>query len=447
MKRLVRLYPRGWRDRYGDELHEFLARRGAGFGTTLDLIRGAIDAHLHPELITHRAFSAVAPGGVPADELVFVPRIGFRSVHALGTRANVVARQDGRTLTAAITPDRDGVRLQFTVIGIPMDLAPAGKRFEGPVRIHDDHGRDISKPRPRWTVGGSFSRAADGTAMLHYTTLLEPLARDVRSVELGLSGEAGEWIVIIPVEPEGFSGARAIAIDAADTKHGITVAARTVARSETGTAIELEAYFDPPLQVDDPRPAKRWIIGIGTGGGDAPVSGPPVRRRLTLRDGAGREHEEKGPSFADPVARKHREVVTFPVVDVDTATLEVPHFWTEEFSDERVTLPVPGEVDVTVAGCPARIVASRDAERANSIRIDFTPRDPNADRQLLYLTHVVTPGGDPRGTLGMSITHCIGQQPYVSVPDPTAKVNEVTLSGPVVLLNGPWTLRIPLPRA
>lgn len=440
MKRLVRLYPRGWRDRYGDELHEFLARRGAGLGTTLDLIRGAIDAHLHPELITHRAFSAVAPGGTPADELVFVPRIGFRSVHALGTRANVVARQDGRTLTAAITPDRDGVRLQFTVIGIPMDLGPAGKRFEGPVRIHDDHGRDISKPRPRWTVGGSFSPAADGTTMLHYTTLLEPLARDVRSVELGLSGDAGEWTVLIPVEPEGFTGARALSIDAADTKHGITVAARMVARSETGTAIELEAYFDPPLPVDDPRPAKRWIKGIGTSS-----AGEFMHRGLALRDDTGHHYKEQGGSFGDAVARKHREVVTFPVVDIDAATLEIPDLWTAEFNNEFVTLPVPGELDVTIAECAARVVATRDA--AGSIRIDFAPSDPDADRQLLYLEGVVIPGGDPRGTIGMSITHCYGQQPYVNVPDPTAKVDQVTLGSPVVKLRGPWTLRIPLPRA
>jgi hypothetical protein len=46
--RFVALYPRPWRDRYGDELQEVLEQDGSGFRTRLDLIRGAIDAHLHP---------------------------------------------------------------------------------------------------------------------------------------------------------------------------------------------------------------------------------------------------------------------------------------------------------------------------------------------------------------------------------------------------------------
>jgi hypothetical protein len=70
-----------------------------------------------------------------AEDLVFVPQIGFRSMHALGARADVVAKQDGRTLTAAITPDRDGIRVQFTITGIPMEIDAGGGRFEGTVQV------------------------------------------------------------------------------------------------------------------------------------------------------------------------------------------------------------------------------------------------------------------------------------------------------------------------
>ncbi len=446
MKRLVELYPRRWRERYGAELAEFLTRRPLVLTTALDLLRGAIDAHLHPELVAHRSFSAMGARGTAADDLVFVPRIGFRSVHARGTRANVVAENDGRTLTAAITPDRDGIRLQFTVTGIPMELRPGLNRLEDPVRIRDDRGRDISTPRPRWQVGGSFGRAADGTATLSYTTLLEPLAPDVRSVELELSGAAGDWKVRIPVEPEGFAGARARAIDAADMKHGVAVAARLVARSESDTVIELEAYLHPPEPVEDPRPARRWVKGIGCSMGGAPMSGYPMREPLLLRDAAGGEHREHRQSFIDPVARKHREVVTFPALatDVRSATLEIPDVWMQQITDESITLPVPGEADVHVAGCDAHIAASRVGEYADRIRIDVAPRDEAAERQLLYLENVVVPGGDPRGTIGMSITHCTGARPYVQVRDPTASVTEVTLRSPVVRLRGPWTLAIPL---
>jgi hypothetical protein len=44
----------------------------------------------------------------------------------------------------------------------------------------------------------------------------------------------------------------------------------------------------------------------------------------------------------------------------------------------------------------------------------------------------------------MSVVQCVGQQPYLQLPDPTAKVHEVTLRGPVVRLRGPWMLHIPL---
>ena len=46
--RWLRLYPRAWRERYGDELRELTTHRPIDWRTRLDLIRGAVDAHLHP---------------------------------------------------------------------------------------------------------------------------------------------------------------------------------------------------------------------------------------------------------------------------------------------------------------------------------------------------------------------------------------------------------------
>ena len=51
MKRhlLLRLYPRAWRERYGEELGAQLeAQRPLRIGVVADLVRGALDAHLHP---------------------------------------------------------------------------------------------------------------------------------------------------------------------------------------------------------------------------------------------------------------------------------------------------------------------------------------------------------------------------------------------------------------
>jgi hypothetical protein len=51
MSRLVDLYPRAWRARYGDELEDLAAARPPGLGGSIDLVRGALDAHRHPELV------------------------------------------------------------------------------------------------------------------------------------------------------------------------------------------------------------------------------------------------------------------------------------------------------------------------------------------------------------------------------------------------------------
>ena len=50
MSGLLRLYPRPWRERYGEEFEELLAQRPPSARHRLDIVRGALDAHLHPQL-------------------------------------------------------------------------------------------------------------------------------------------------------------------------------------------------------------------------------------------------------------------------------------------------------------------------------------------------------------------------------------------------------------
>jgi hypothetical protein len=54
MTRLVALYPRDWRNRYEDEFLSLLADRPPDQFDRIDIIRGAIDARLHPQ-VTHAA--------------------------------------------------------------------------------------------------------------------------------------------------------------------------------------------------------------------------------------------------------------------------------------------------------------------------------------------------------------------------------------------------------
>ena len=51
MSRLLRLYPAAWRERYEAEFIGTLQERSVGLAGSMDIVRGAIDAHLHPELI------------------------------------------------------------------------------------------------------------------------------------------------------------------------------------------------------------------------------------------------------------------------------------------------------------------------------------------------------------------------------------------------------------
>jgi hypothetical protein len=48
--RLLRLYPRAWRDRYADELLAMVGDRPLQLPQIIDLVSGAIDAHLSSDV-------------------------------------------------------------------------------------------------------------------------------------------------------------------------------------------------------------------------------------------------------------------------------------------------------------------------------------------------------------------------------------------------------------
>jgi hypothetical protein len=50
MSRLVALYPRAWRSRYGDEFAELLAARPPSLRDRLDIVIGAVDARVNPQV-------------------------------------------------------------------------------------------------------------------------------------------------------------------------------------------------------------------------------------------------------------------------------------------------------------------------------------------------------------------------------------------------------------
>ena len=60
---LLRLYPAAWRDRYGEEFAELLAARPPSFRDRVDILFGAVDARLRPQV----GQAAQEPGQIPRD--------------------------------------------------------------------------------------------------------------------------------------------------------------------------------------------------------------------------------------------------------------------------------------------------------------------------------------------------------------------------------------------
>jgi hypothetical protein len=65
---LLRFYPARWRERYGEEIADLLATEPPSVARAVDVLRGLIDAHLHPELVDS-ALAAVPGAGERSGEV------------------------------------------------------------------------------------------------------------------------------------------------------------------------------------------------------------------------------------------------------------------------------------------------------------------------------------------------------------------------------------------
>ncbi len=84
MSELIRFYPRAWRARYGDELTDLVGDGALGIAASIDLLRGAVDAHRHPELVDPTVDHAI--GSEPVSRQRFED---LRIARRLGTAAVV----------------------------------------------------------------------------------------------------------------------------------------------------------------------------------------------------------------------------------------------------------------------------------------------------------------------------------------------------------------------
>jgi hypothetical protein len=390
--------------------------------------------------------------GHSTDELVFVPNVGFRLATGAMVSANVVVEHGGRTLAAGVTSDRDGADIRMTVTGIDETLDFRQSRLvDAPVRVTDDRGRVLEERPARYHVNSHLYRLTEGPSRFQRMVALERIAPDARAVEVVMTGGAGDWRFTIPVDPHNASGPRAMRAEAIDVHQGIAIEAPLVARSESITAIELQAYF-----VDDGNATEkitRTIEGISC-----------LRRTralgqdlLMLRDSTGQHHLERPRGVEDRGGRgRRREVALFEPISTDavSASFEIPYVVIREMTDETVLVPVPAETEVTLAGCRAHVTTTRISRSSDSteghpspieglngpcVRIVIAPDDPDAERQL------VSCGVMESNNRGMTMSIGRSGPPIIEVPDPSGDSSRITLRGPSIRLRGPWTLNVPLP--
>lgn len=82
---IVACYPRDWRERYGEELIELLERERHSPRVVFDLLRGALDAHLHPQVGQGRPARLRRAAGVALLAAVLVAA-GYVGQHPTTTR-------------------------------------------------------------------------------------------------------------------------------------------------------------------------------------------------------------------------------------------------------------------------------------------------------------------------------------------------------------------------
>jgi hypothetical protein len=70
MKALIGLYPRAWRARYGEELTALVANETPTLRLAVDLIAGAIDARLNPQIPLQRTANGPVEGGTTMRKMI-----------------------------------------------------------------------------------------------------------------------------------------------------------------------------------------------------------------------------------------------------------------------------------------------------------------------------------------------------------------------------------------
>ena len=442
MKRLVALYPKRWRDRYGAELVAFIENEPKDLALLLDLLRGIVGAHLRPGLGPPR-FAFAGPDGPKA----FRRELGFRQVGAKLARPVSLTR-GGRTLTVQeLVSTPDGVDLIYDLVTPPNEITPRSQLPKLDVvtlRVgRADHRVHIIR-------SATSNASTSETGKLVRTLGIRPdppLPSGARELELKLkTATFGEWslraqLVPFPSAPD----VPARKVGASDSREGVTLTVVSVALTDETTAIELDVVADGAR-----------IHGIG--GFMGLRAGTTA---LTLRDQTGRtyaEHARGHPRDQFPGSPMAR-VAVFDRLgdDARELELEVPFVCVDERHEIEVMLPVTMPVDLAFGPYPIRVLSSGQVESTDpfkagaALRVDFDLGGWQGDRRILTFAGPLRvdgecPGGTLRGPTMKPAEPEPVHQAEIPLNEPLA-ARALTFSGPTVQVRGPWRVKFerPLP--
>jgi hypothetical protein len=452
MKSLLKLYPRRWRERYGAELEAFLDATSWTPRLLLDLLKGAVDANLNPDLAVRR-FALI---GSPA--AVFVPNIGFRST---GLRlAHPLRHVEGdRTLLInhlVCTSAMVDISFDVTDAQVLKELPDGPMRL--PLKMDPDFAMTLRHDRLSFRMGDRVEQMQSGPGDTYAIpggirrtwVLRPPLPLDVTDVELQFSSaHLGKWSVPLALVPLAASEeVRRIDVVADDTHGGVTIAVRGLALSEQFTAVDLS--MSGPADVEC----------AGIGGLDGMRQGPSA---LLLRDQTGRTYAEVQRPFGMHVASSAAGDGAYfePIAaGVEELELVVPFAYLRHDRQVRVdiALPVTSPAKVMFGDYPITVVASAPVpdnpgaparHRGPGLGFDLDLGSWQGDRRVLVPTYVVV---DDR-TSGFRYTKMF----RMSAPEPVDRLEvpmqdaqdarKLTLCGPTVQVRGPWRIRFPVARS
>ena len=372
---------------------------------------------------------------------IYIPNVGFRQA-GLRLEQPVSTERDGRTLTIMeLVSTEKGTDLLYEFTTVPEERKgpnALGAGFEQ-IALRDGEREYGCDPK---AFGSSETAARYNWAVRRRMGLL-PIPLDLRRVEIRLSGKpVGDWSVFVDLVPFAADPAHEqLALEASDTREGITITVRGIDASASGTAVNIEATTDAPVM----RPLS---IGGLSGMRDGITA-------LILRDDKGRVYPERArPEDGSPDPSGRTDVALFEPLPADAheLELEVPFvFVDDEAGKIELDLPVIVPVEATLDRRTVRVLSTAEADRSNpwnrgpALGVSLDLGGWHGDRRVLKPLGVAV-DGKPRGmSYGRGI-NSVAPEPvdYVETPlEKPLEAKHLALTGATVQVRGPWRVKFP----